>query len=117
MVYKLGTTADMAMLSSTVVPAAVRQAIAGDLEILDREYGADRNVDESDGGFLLCCTPGTVPAEIKPFFDPGKHILEWAEPVRDAPAYTMALYLLTNDYAVEIVAATEDAPDLLASET
>ena len=115
MVYKLGTAADMSTLASAVVPAAVRCALQEDLALLDREYGAERNIDQSDGGFLLYCTPGTKPHEVKTFFDPGKHVPEWAEPVRGEPAYTMALYLLTNDYAVELVVATQDAEDIISN--
>ena len=115
MVYKLGTAGDMSMLASVLIPAAVRHALIEDLAVLDREYGAERNIDKSDGGFLLYCTPGTKPVELKPFFDPGKHVPEWAEPVRDEPAYTMALYLLTNDFAVELVVATQDAEDIISN--
>ena len=115
MVYKLGTAEDMSTLASASVPAAVRRALMEDLAILDREYGAERNIDHSDGGFLLYCTPGTKPVELKPFFDPGKHIPEWAEPVKDEPAYTTALYLLTNDYAVELVMATQDAEAIISN--
>ena len=115
MVYKLGTSKDMSMLASLTVPHTVRCALQGDLAILDREYGAERNIDKNDGGFLLYCTPGTKPMEVKSFFDPGKHVPEWAEPVRGEPAYTMALYLLTNDYAVELVMATQDAEDIISN--
>ena len=115
MVYKLGTAEDMSRLASVSVPATVRRALMEDLTILDREYGAGRNIDHSDGGFLLYCTPGTKPKEVKTFFDPGKHIPEWAEPVRDEPAYTVALYLLANDFAVELVVATQDAEDIISN--
>ena len=115
MVYKLGTSKDMSMLASVTVPHAVRCALQGDLAILDREYGAERNIDHSDGGFLLYCTPGTKPVEIKPFFNPDKHVPEWAEPLRDEPAYTMALYLLTNDYAVELFVATQDVENIISN--
>ena len=115
MVYKLGTAGDMSKLASVLVPTAVRRALMEDLAILDREYGAERNIDHSDGGFLLYCTPGTKPTEVKTFFDPGKHIPEWAEPVRDEPAYTMALYLLTNDFAVELVVATQDVENIISN--
>ena len=104
----------MSKLASAAVPAAVCHALLEDLAVLDREYGAERNIDRSDGGFLLYCTPGTKPTEVKTFFDPGKHIPEWAEPVKDEPAYTMALYLLTNDYAVELVMATQDAENIIS---
>ena len=115
MVYKLGTAKDMSTLASVTVPAAVRRALLEDLASLDREYGAERNIDKSDGGFLLYCTPGTKPKEVKTYFDPGKHVPEWAEPVRDEPAYTVALYLLTNDFAVELVVATQDAEDIISN--
>ena len=115
MVYKLGTAGDMSTLASVTVPAAVRRALMEDLAILDREYGTERNIDTSDGGFLLYCTPGTKPTEVKSFFDPGKHIPEWAEPVRGEPAYTMALYLLNNDFAVELIVATQDAENIISN--
>ena len=116
MVYKLGTAADAIRIASLPLPAEVMSVIQNDLAVLDREYGADRNVDASDGGFLLYCTLGTKHDEIKSFFDAENHIPEWVERIRDAPAYSAALYLLTNDFAVEIVMATADVSVLLNDE-
>ena len=108
MVYKLGTPADMAGLSA--VPAPVHHALLTELSILEREYGAERNIDTDDGGFMLYCTPGTTAEEVKPFFDPTDHILEWAARIASDPPYCSALYLLGNDYAVEIFMAVADTP-------
>ena len=109
MVFKLGTVADMEKLKRISVPAAVRQALVNDLAILDREYGADRNVDNNDGGFLLYCTPSTNKTEVKAFFDAENHLLEWADRIDSAPPYCIALYLLSNDYAVEIIMPLSEA--------
>ena len=109
MVYKLGTVADLTKLEKISVPVAVRQALSNDLAILDREYGADRSIDENDGGFLLYCTPSTDKTEIKAFFDAENHLLEWAGRIDSTPPYCIALYLLSNEYAVEIIMPLSEA--------
>ena len=116
MVLKLGTVADLRKLEKLPVPAAVRQTLTNDLAILDREYGADRNIDSSDGGFLLYCTPCTSKAEIKAFFDAENHLPEWAGRIDATPTYCIALYLLSNDYAVEIIMPLNEAFDHIKEE-
>ena len=97
------------------MPKRLRRIIAEDLYNLDCAYGADRNIEESDGGFLLFCTADATLTEVKPFFDPEKHVAEWVEPIRAVPTHTLALYLLHNDYAVEIIVENSDAEAILAS--
>ena len=116
MVYKLGTVSDMRKLEKLPVPVAVRQMLTNDLTILDREYGADRSIDENDGGFLLYCTPNTGKAEIKDFFDAENHLLEWADCIDSSPPYCIALYLLSNEYAVEIIMPLNEAFDHIKEE-
>ena len=114
MVYKLGIPADMAGIASS--PDPVHHAILTELSTLEREYSGTRNVDTDDGGFMLYCTPGTTADEVKAFFDPTGHVLEWAGRIDSNPPYCSALYLLSNDYAVEIFMAVSDTPEAVREE-
>jgi len=67
MVYKLGHEAEIGSL-----PFKVSGKLYDDLFefliVLDNEYGADRDVEQDDGGYVLFCTPGTTDSEIQRYF-------------------------------------------------
>ena len=116
MVYKLATLADLASVPLEVMSAAVRKVITDDLRNLDRAYGANRIIEEDDGGYVLFCTPQTSTDEIKAYFDPDRHIPEWVEALKDDPSYVTALFLLHNDYGVLLVMESSSAYGIFDSE-
>ena len=116
MVYKFGRASELDTLASGAVPAAVTAAMRLELALLDDAYGKNRNIDTDDGGFVLCCTPGTTVDELKAFFDPSEHVFECVGRIEAEPPYCSALYILTNDYAVEVFMAVADAPEDIAAE-
>lgn len=75
MVYKLGHVADLERL--TITDDVTRNNLVELLQILDSEYGDDRNIDEDDGGYVLYVPHGTNPEEIKAFFDYSAHEIEY----------------------------------------
>ena len=67
MIYKLGSVADMSKLPS--MDDRLRNAIFKNLKILDDNYGADRDIDNDDGGYVLFCESGTTEEEIQSYHD------------------------------------------------
>lgn len=81
--------------------------------ILTYEYGAGRNVDTDDGGYILYATMGTTAAEIKTFFDYAQNLIE---DVNVQGSFCSALYILSSDYGVVIVTSLADAPPEILKE-
>ena len=110
MVYKLGHVADLERL--TIADEVTRNNLVELLQILDSEYGDDRNIDEDDGGYVLYVTPGTNPEEIKAFFDYSAHEIEYVNRFLKAqPPICTAFYILNNEFVVTIVMSITDAPN------
>ena len=111
MIYKIGNLADLESLpfaDDTTLEILYHHA-----KILSTEYGENRNVDNSDGGYVLYAVPGTSNAELKAFFDVSKHTPEY---VNTYGSLCEAVYLLNNDFAVVIVMSTADAPTEILKE-
>ena len=105
MVYKIGNVSDLEelpQLEDTALELLYHYA-----SVLTTEYGAEREVDHDDGGFLLYATSGTSAEDIKPFFDFSKAV---AESVDRFGELLTAMFLLNNEYAVTIVMSASDAP-------
>ena len=75
MVYKLANEKDMDALPILFIDTwAVVHAY---VKALSTHYGADRNVDNDDGGYVLFAAPGTSLEEIKEVFDYTKCQVEY----------------------------------------
>ena len=108
MVYKLGTIDDMKMLPQ--LEPSLRDYIKYLLLVLDSEYGTDRDIENSDGGYVVFVTEDTPMNEIKEAFDYTKHTVEYVEV---GEAYSTAVYLLNNEYTVMLIMPTNELPDEL----
>ena len=109
MVYKLGRISDLAILPS-IDPIALNM-ISEFVKILSFEYGENRNIDHSDGGFLLFATESSDLEELKSYFDYSRSIPEYVNRSGD---YCCAMYLLNNDFAVTVVLKIKDAPTCIS---
>ena len=106
MVYKFAHVKDLKNLPITELRAVpLLQAI---LAVLDEEYGADRDVDEDDGGYVLYAKRGTKEDELKAAFDFSTKV--W-EDVEYHGNLVEIIYLLNNEYSVTLVMAVEDLPE------
>ena len=114
MVYKIGTLSELGKLPS--MDAKVLERITETLEILDENYGSDRNIDTSNGGYVLYAEPGTKDTEVLSLFDYEKYIPEYVDYRESVPGYCCTLYLVSDDYAVVIFTAYNDTPKELANE-
>ena len=114
MIYKLGNVADMSKLPS--IDEGLRKAILKNLEILDENYGADRNIDNDDGGYVLFCEPGTTEEEIQSYHDHIQYLPEHVLPVISHPPYIETLYLISSDYGIVLFTKYADTPDDILEE-
>ena len=105
MVHKIGNTMDLENIPIT--DSTALRYVRFYAEILTDSYGADRNIDTDNGGYILYATPDTDIEEIKSFFDFTQHIAEHAEICGNI--YT-AVYILSSDYGVVIVMSATDLP-------
>ena len=114
MIYKLGNVADMSKLPS--MDDRLRSAILKNLEILDGNYGANRDVDKDDGGYVLFCEPGTTESEIQSYHDYIQYLPEFVHPVISNPPYIETLYLISNDFGIVLFTRYSDTPDDILEE-
>lgn len=115
MVYKIGTTADLAKLPS--MDQRTYRLLSILARVLTSEYGADRDVEASDGGYVLYADPGTNPEEIKTYFDYSAACVESVEYIPDTiPPTCVATYILNNEYVVVIIMSAADAPPEIIKE-
>ena len=105
MVYKLGHVSDLSSLSS--LTPGTYDTLYEYLSVLDNEYGCDRDIDHSDGGYVLYVTPNSDVADIRVYFNLSANTLEYVNRHEDILS---AMYILNNDYAVVIVMSIADAP-------
>ena len=115
MVHKLANVSDLDKLTS--VDSKTKEVLYELTSVLTNEYGADRDVDVGDGGYVLYVTPGTPHEEIKKSFNYSAHQIEYAnrEWTVDA-AICSAMYILNNDHVIVIVMPVADAPAEIINE-
>lgn len=88
-----------------------KQIVCFYVDILDSEYGADRDIDTDDGGYILYATKGTLAEDVKSLFDYNQY---QAELVHVQDNVCSAIYILRVDYAVVIISDVSDAsPEIL----
>ena len=102
MIYKLGHTKD---IDSLLVKADGRlfDNLFEFLNVLDNEYGTDRDINHDDGGYVLFCTPDTAEVEVRKMFNSPDYEPEWIEKIDHQPPYCAALFMLRDDYAVVLI--------------
>lgn len=74
MIYRIGSVDDTQKVAFDSDTA--KQIVRFHADILTSEYGADRNIDTNDDGYILYATMGTTSEEIKPLFDYTKNLVE-----------------------------------------
>lgn len=111
MICKLGHVEEIRNLPATA--SAVRPWIYNMLYILDDQYGAERDIDEDDGGYVLYADRGTSLEELQLWFDYERKLCESIEQRGD---WCALLYLLNNEYSVTLLQHTQDLPESLRKE-
>lgn len=105
MLYKIGNTSDLSKI--TIPNKDAEEPLRFYANILTETYGANRDLDKEDGGFILYALPNTPCEEIKAQFDYTQHLVEYVDVWGDVCS---AVYILSNDYGIVIVVSIVDAP-------
>lgn len=99
------------------LPQEVLETIQGILQILDTEYGADRDKYEDDGGYIIVVERKEDFEEIKnrTYIDCNNVIAEYVDRVvcSNGEIYTNSLILCNNDYAISLIIPLELTPQNL----
>ena len=111
MVYKIGNLADLETLP--LINDVALELLCHHSSVLSHEYGENRNIDNSDGGYILYAVPGTDAEELKAFFDFSEHT---PEHIDQYDILCEAVYVLNNNFAVVIIMSLDDAPTEILNE-
>ena len=113
MIHKLGHLRDLDNI--VVEDEAILKDLTEFLSVLDNEYGEDRDVDNSDGGYILFCDLGTSLDELAEVFN-FKAVFDWSGNIKSKIPYCSTMYFLNNEFAVVLVMAIQDTPDYIKNE-
>ncbi|MDR7871325.1 MAG: hypothetical protein RIN55_10715 [Tissierellaceae bacterium] len=88
-------------------------------DILDTEYGEDRDVDGGDGGYILVIQDKKEFSKLEEIYlDINDLLPEYVDKVhcRNGEVWISALVLMNNDFGVSLVMPIEIAPQYLIDE-
>lgn len=99
------------------LPKEVQEIIQGMLQILDTEYGTDRNKYEDDGGYIIAVERKEDFEKIKDktYIDCNDIIAEYVDKIvcSNGEIFTNSLILCNNDYAISLIIPIELTPQNL----
>ena len=99
------------------LPVEVQEVIKGILEILDSEYGSNRDKYANDGGYIIVTESIEDFKEIqkKVNIDINDVIVEYVDKIvcADGKVYTNSLALCNNDYSISLKMSFEIMPENL----
>lgn len=99
------------------LPIEVQEVIKGVLEILDSEYGFDRDKHADNGGYVVFAESIEDFKEIqkKTNIDVNDVIVEYVDKIlcAEGKVYTNSLILCNNDYSISLIIPFEIMPENL----
>ena len=102
------------------LPIEVQEVIKGILEILDSEYGTDRDKYADNGGYVVVVESSEDFKEIqkKTNIDVNDIIVEYVDKIvcADGRVYTNSLVLCNNDYSISLIMPFEIVPENLLNQ-
>jgi len=103
MYYKLGTIKDLEAVKDKI-PTEVYDKIHEILSTLDNEYGANRNIDENDGGFVVYSDSQDGIDEALKITHLDKKMPELVDVIG---GYINSFFLKNNEYGINFIAPRE----------
>ena len=109
--YKAGTVRELAEFNGKMDDYLYREALSI-VKILDNEYGADRDVNNGDGGFVLIAENIHDVALIRERYKHiGSDICEVVDIFNSSSGrYVNAFYLSNNEFGINVLMPIEIAP-------
>lgn len=117
MIIKIGTVAETTNIFSNI-PKEVAYEALNICTNLDKYYGADRDIDYDDGGYVIVLTDITDTNSLTDNYniDLSEDVFEYAEEILCDPPYINILYLKNNDFAVTLLIPKSLVPDNILEE-
>lgn len=98
-------------------PMEVRRVVEGILEVLDEQYGADRDKYADDGGYVIVVEKEEDFEKVKgtAYIDCDDAIPEYVDKIvcNNGEVYTNALIICNNDYCITLIVPMELTPQNL----
>jgi hypothetical protein len=117
MLYKAGTVKEMQKIreDASGLPEEVYREVLRIVKILDEAYGADRDVEHGDGGFVLIAENIQDLASInRQYVDLDSNQQEVVSVVQCArESYLNALFLCNNEFGINVFFPVSIAPSTL----
>ena len=111
MTTKVGTVEELLSVRQHL-PPVVYKAIYHIVRMLDRQYGATRNVETSDGGYVIFADCASDLGELALLNSPPEEV-SYIAPSRE---YINALFLLSNEYGINVIMPAGIAPVAILKE-
>ncbi len=115
MILKFGTR-NALQLHKEEMPSEVFEHLRYSINLLDENYGANRDIDHDDGGFVLLFTQAEDLAQIRSTtnIDFTYHTPEWVDRINTVTEnYAAALFLISNDFGIILAAPVQLLSQLL----
>ena len=106
MIFKFGTRRAF-QRHRVEMPGEVFSHLQYNIDLLEENYGADRDIDHDDGGFVLLFTRAEDLAQVRAVtnINFACHSPEWVDRINTAAEdYAAALYLISNDFGIILAA-------------
>ena len=106
MILKIGTLKDLDR-DKEKMPEEVFRHLRYSIELLEENYGAERDIDHDDGGYVLFFDSLDALEKIRTMgmLDLTYHVPEWVDRIKTAKEdYGAALYLTSNDFGIILAA-------------
>lgn len=108
--YKFGTVKELNTVNM-VIPEKVYQEIFNIATMLDERFGAERDIEEDEGGFIFIALNNSDLAYFKKnYVELNSELLEYVLPVDN---YLNAFYLYGYDFGISLFLPVSIAPDFM----
>lgn len=109
MLYRVGTLSEWVALEG-IFHHNILEELKTYIDILDLEYGLERDYMEV-GGYALIVETKKDLEQVKDVLNYDTHPCEWAMRLWSGTGYVSALYLLNNEFSIQLYIPEYIAPD------
>ena len=110
LLYRIGTREELSRIESVFPEKVITELLTG-VVVRGSEYGENRNYLE-EGGYSIVLETEDDLNEFKKIIDYDRHPCEWATRIGKT-GYISALYILNDDYTIDIFMPIDIAPEVL----
>ena len=112
--YKFGTVKELNAINMAVSEKVYQEALSIAI-MLDERFGAERDVEDDEGGFIFIALNNSDLSYFKKnYVELNSELLEYVLPVDD---YLNAFYLYGYDYGISLFLPKSIAPDFMKTQS